>query len=117
MGGLTLTQKTIIVAIAAVTVLVGKTALSALMAGRILRFLANRQADVSVRLATAAKSDSRYLAHEYLNRDWQIVDFAAVAQDGARAKLDYLGSACLLENLDHRSAPAGLLPLLAGQVE
>ena len=51
MGGLTLTQKTIIVAIAAVTVLVGKTALSALMAGRILRFLANRQADVSVRLA------------------------------------------------------------------
>ena len=69
--------------------------------------------DVAVRLATAAKSDSRYLAHEYLNRDWQIVDFAAVAQDGARAKLDYLGSACLLENLDHRSAPAGLLPLLA----
>ena len=51
MGDMTVTQKTVIVAVVAVTVLVGKTALSALMAGRILRFLANRQADVSVRLA------------------------------------------------------------------
>ncbi len=51
MGGLTITQKTVIVAVVAVTVLVGKTILSALMAGRIFRFLANRQADVSGRLA------------------------------------------------------------------
>jgi SAM-dependent methyltransferase len=68
---------------------------------------------VAERLATTAKMDSHYLAHEYLNRDWQILDFAAVAQDCVEAKLDYLGSACLVENLDHLSAPAGLLPLLA----
>ena len=51
MGGLTITQKTVIVALAAVTVLVGKTILSAFMTGRIYKFLANRQADVSGALA------------------------------------------------------------------
>lgn len=49
--GLTISQVSVIIALAAVAILVLKTALSALMSRRIIRFLANRQADVSVRLA------------------------------------------------------------------
>lgn len=51
LGDLTVTQLTIVLAIAAVLVLVLKTALSAYMARRIFRFLANRQAEVSASLA------------------------------------------------------------------
>lgn len=51
LGGLTVSQLSVIIALSAVLILVLKTFLSALMARRITRFLANRQADVSVRLA------------------------------------------------------------------
>lgn len=51
LGDLTISQLSVIVALAAVSILVLKTALSAIMSRRIIRFLANRQADVSVRLA------------------------------------------------------------------
>lgn len=48
---LTISQLSVILALAAVLILVMKTVLSALLSRRIIRFLANRQADVSVRLA------------------------------------------------------------------
>jgi ABC-type multidrug transport system fused ATPase/permease subunit len=48
---LTVSQMSVIVAVAAVGVLVLKTALQAIMSRRIFRFLANRQADVSADLA------------------------------------------------------------------
>ena len=51
LGGLTVSQLSVVVALSAVLILVLKTLLSALMARRITQFLANRQADVSVRLA------------------------------------------------------------------
>ncbi|MBI1351791.1 MAG: ATP-binding cassette domain-containing protein [Actinomycetales bacterium] len=51
LGGLTVSQLSVLVAGAAVVVLVAKTGLSALMSRRIFRFLANRQAEVSARLA------------------------------------------------------------------
>jgi ABC-type multidrug transport system fused ATPase/permease subunit len=51
LGALTVSQKSVIVAVAAVGVLVLKTALQAVMSRRIFRFLANRQADVSADLA------------------------------------------------------------------
>ena len=47
LGGLTVTQLTVLFAVSAVVVLVAKTGLSAIMARRIFRFLANRQAEVS----------------------------------------------------------------------
>jgi ABC-type multidrug transport system fused ATPase/permease subunit len=53
LGSLTATQLTVIFAVAAVVVLIAKTGLSALMARKIFRFLANRQAEVSARLARA----------------------------------------------------------------
>lgn len=49
--GLTVAQLSVLLAGLAVTVLVGKTILSAILSRRIFRFLANRQADVSARLA------------------------------------------------------------------
>ncbi len=51
LGGLTATQLTVLLAVLAVFVLVLKTLISALLSRRIYRFLANRQADVSARLA------------------------------------------------------------------
>jgi ABC-type multidrug transport system fused ATPase/permease subunit len=51
LGGLTVSQISVIIALAAVFVLVFKTLLQALMTRRISRFLANRQAEVSASLA------------------------------------------------------------------
>jgi ATP-binding cassette, subfamily B, bacterial PglK len=51
LGGLTVSQMSVIVAFTAVFVLVLKTALQAIMSRRIFRFLANRQAEVSANLA------------------------------------------------------------------
>jgi ABC-type multidrug transport system fused ATPase/permease subunit len=53
LSGLTVSQLTVYLALAAVTILVLKTVLSAFMSRRITIFLANRQADVSVKLARA----------------------------------------------------------------
>ena len=53
LGGLTATQLTVLFAVSAVLVLVGKTILSAILSRRIFRFLANRQAEVSALLARA----------------------------------------------------------------
>ena len=50
-GGMTVSQQSVILAGAAVFVLIAKTIASALLTRRITRFLANRQADVSARLA------------------------------------------------------------------
>ena len=51
LGSLTVSQLSVIFAVSAVVVLVAKTGLSAVMARKIFRFLANRQAEVSARLA------------------------------------------------------------------
>ena len=51
LSGLTVSQISVILALSAVTILVAKTGLSALMARRIMVFLANRQAELSVKLA------------------------------------------------------------------
>jgi len=48
--GLTVSQLSVLLAAAAVTVLVGKTAISAYVSRRIYRFLANQQAEVSAKL-------------------------------------------------------------------
>jgi ABC-type multidrug transport system fused ATPase/permease subunit len=51
LGGLTVSQLSVVIAGAAVIVLISKTALSAVLQRRIFRFLANRQAEVSSLLA------------------------------------------------------------------
>lgn len=47
---------------------------------------------------TLAKGNRRYLAHEYLNTGWRPLFFTEVASDLAEAKLDFVGSAKVIEN-------------------
>lgn len=51
LGGLTVSQLSVVIALAAVGILVAKTGLSALMTRKIALFLANRQAEASAQLA------------------------------------------------------------------
>ena len=58
------------------------------------------------------KRQTNYLAHEYLNADWNLFYAADVADEMAAAKLDFLGSATLIENhldLILAEAPAALV--------
>lgn len=75
----------------------------------------NAHSDIAPRLEMVDKLDSHYIPHEYLNQDWTIADFSDMAEDCSRAKLDYLGSATLAENLENLSVPASLLPLLRAE--
>jgi hypothetical protein len=65
------------------------------------------------RLSDIRKQDARYIAHEYLNRDWHPVMFADVFAEMAEAKCGYIGSATLTDNIDSIAVPAGMAPLLS----
>jgi SAM-dependent methyltransferase len=67
---------------------------------------------IEARLEDIRKQDARYIAHEYLNRDWHPLMFAEVAEAMADAKCGYVGSATLSENIDALAAPATMGPLL-----
>jgi SAM-dependent methyltransferase len=54
-----------------------------------------------------------YLAHEYLNENWFIFNFADVVELMGGAKLSYLGSATISENLDAIAVPAEMQALVA----
>jgi SAM-dependent methyltransferase len=68
---------------------------------------------LEARLAEIRKQDPRYIAHEYLNRDWHPLMFADIAGEMAEAKCRFIGSATLAENIDTVSVPAGMAPILA----
>jgi predicted O-methyltransferase YrrM len=73
-----------------------------------LYFVRNPQ--VVGKMEQSQKLDRNYLAHEYLNANWYIFHFADVAELFAQAKLTYVGSASLLDNLDVVSTPEKLQP-------
>ncbi len=56
--------------------------------------------------------DPRYLAHEYLNQDWQPFYHDEVAGSMAEAKLEYVGSASALMNQEALTVPNQLQELL-----
>jgi predicted O-methyltransferase YrrM len=56
--------------------------------------------------------DRVYLAHEYLDEHWELIHFSDLAQRMSAAKLTYLASATLLENLDQYAVPPELMPLM-----
>lgn len=68
---------------------------------------------LETRLEDMRRQDPRYIAHEFLNRDWHPLMFADVAEAMAEVKCGYLGSASLSENVDVLAAPPGMAPLLA----
>ena len=54
------------------------------------------------------RSSHNYVAHEYLNRDWKLTSFAEVDSAFGTAKLSYVASARLLDNIDvFRITPEG----------
>jgi Predicted methyltransferase regulatory domain/Methyltransferase domain len=59
------------------------------------------------------KLDHVYLAHEYLDGHWDLFQFSEVAARMSEAKLSYLASATIPENLDQYAVPENLQPLLA----
>ena len=69
--------------------------------------------NLAARLQDMRKQDPRYLAHEYLNRDWHPLMFADVAGEMLEAKCRYIGSATLAENIDTFTVPANVAPMLA----
>jgi SAM-dependent methyltransferase len=58
------------------------------------------------------KLDRVYLAHEYLDEHWDLFQFSDVAARMSEAKLSYVASATLPENLDQYAVPQDLQPLL-----
>ena len=68
---------------------------------------------VEKRLEEIQRQDPRYIAHEYLNRDWNPLMFADMAEEMYEARCSFIGSATLNENVDALSAPDGMLPLLS----
>ncbi|MBX3540260.1 MAG: class I SAM-dependent methyltransferase [Chelatococcus sp.] len=59
------------------------------------------------------KQDKIYLAHEYFGAGWEIMPFATVAAMLDEAKLGYVGSATIAENLDQYAVPSALHEMVA----
>jgi SAM-dependent methyltransferase len=70
------------------------------------------------RLSELRTHNPRYVAHEFLNADWDSLTFTEVAAAMESVKCSYIGSATLTENIDSVSVPAGVLSLVnqAGDV-
>lgn len=72
---------------------------------------------VEKRLETITKQDPHYLAHEYLNAHWHPLYFSEVARELNEARLSFVGSATLTENINNLSVPPGLRDLLQNTVD
>jgi SAM-dependent methyltransferase len=68
---------------------------------------------LEARLKAMREQDARYVAHEFLNQDWQPLMFDDVATLMGDAKCGFIGSATLSENIDGVTVPAPMVPLLA----
>lgn len=68
------------------------------MAGQAKYFTANPV--LKERLEKLKGQSRHYLAHEYFNRDWTPFYFADVAADMAEAKLSFVGSAHIVDQID-----------------
>ena len=68
---------------------------------------------LEARLTEIRKQDVRYIAHEFLNAEWNPLMFADVAKEMLDVKCAFIGSATLSENIDAVAVPAGVAPLMA----
>jgi SAM-dependent methyltransferase len=57
--------------------------------------------------------DRVYLAHEYLDEHWELLHFSQLAARMGEAKLTFVASATLAENLDQYALPGPLQPIVA----
>jgi len=70
-------------------------------------------ADVKPRVEKMAAMQRSYLVHEFMNRDWHPLYFPDVAAELAEARLGYVGSSTLLDQLDETMVPEKAKALLA----
>jgi SAM-dependent methyltransferase len=70
--------------------------------------------DVESRLARLKNAPPRYLAHELLTRDWEAFSFGQVAEELSAAKLVYVGSAYLTDEVDRVNLTEAQQQFLAG---
>jgi hypothetical protein len=68
---------------------------------------------VAERLTMISAQNRNYLAHEYFKRDWAVMPFSDVVRWFDRAKLTFVASAHLLENVETANLPAPAQKLLA----
>jgi SAM-dependent methyltransferase len=80
--------------------------------GNAAYFAANPMA--AQHLDAMVKMDRVYLAHEYLDEHWDLFQFSELSARMSEAKLAYVCSATIPENLTQYAAPASLQPLIAG---
>ena len=76
------------------------------------RFFAANPA-IEQRIEKLGTMQASYLAHEYLNENWFIFHVADVAEMFGQAKLTFLGSATIAENIDGVSVPAEMREMVA----
>lgn len=88
------------------------SSVSAIMDGNAAYFKINPT--VGERFTRLKEQPRRYLAHEYFNRDWTPFYFADVAKDMAKAKLDWMASASIIDSLLSLSLSTEHQKLLAG---
>lgn len=67
---------------------------------------------VGRRFERLPSSDKHYLAHEYLNGHWHPLFHLDVARELEPARLTYIASATLVENIDRMSLPPTMLSLV-----
>lgn len=67
---------------------------------------------IAPRLEKLAKQSRNYLAHEYLNQHWTPFYFPDVASMLDRAKLTFIASATITENIDILAVPEGMQELM-----
>lgn len=80
------------------------------------RYFAANPAAVS-RLEGMDRQSRNYLAHEYLNGSWHPLYHADVVRELEPAKLTFVASANILENIDSISVPRDVRPILASLSE
>jgi SAM-dependent methyltransferase len=71
-----------------------------------------RNPTIGKQLEKIGAKDQSYLAHEYLNGHWHPMYHADVVDEAAGARLNYIGSATLTENLLKLAVPASMAKMI-----
>jgi len=72
---------------------------------------------VAPRVEKLGGMQASYVAHEYLNENWFIFYFADVAEMMSEAKLSFLASASIAENIDVVAVPPEMREVVAGATD
>lgn len=74
-----------------------------------------QNSSVKERLNRLTNQNKNYVAHEYLNGHWHPLYSIDVASEFENARLTYVGSATLSENIDSVSIPSGLQSVIQAE--